>query len=126
MTSGFARSTKKAKARPRRTPGVMNKTERRFEANVLKPLLWAGEIESYEYEAIKFRYGPDWKATYTPDFIVTRKDGQIECVDVKGSAGWEEATRNKIKACAEKFWQYHWVGQVEAKRSLGSFTREDF
>lgn len=120
------RATKKAKWRAPRTPGVMNATERRFEANVLKPLLWAGEIDGYEYESHKFRFGPDWKATYTPDFVVYRKDGEIEMIDVKGSGGWEEKTREKMKACAEKFQHFHWVGQVEAKGKLGTFIREEF
>ena len=118
----------KARWRPHKTVGQMNKTERRFETAVLKPRLWAGEIVGYVYEPSRWRFGTDWKATYTPDFMVFRADGQIELIDVKGSAGWEEATRQKIKACAEKYPQFHWLGYTEQRgsRNRGEFKREEF
>lgn len=118
----------RARARPKKIPGQMNLTERRFEANYLKPLLASGEILSYKYEAMKFRYGKDFKATYTPDFIVVRKDEIIECIDVKGSGGWEEHTRVKMKACAEEYWMFEWAGFTEQKgrNGKGVFERELF
>lgn len=103
----------------------MNATERRFEANVLKPRLWDGEIARYLYEPWKFRYGSDFKATYTPDFVVFRADGFIEVIDVKGSGGWEAATRIKIKACAALYPEFIWLGQQETKKR-GTFTPEEF
>ena len=119
---------KRARSRPKKTPGKMNLTERRFEANHLKPLLASGDILSYQYEPMKFRFGRDFKSTYTPDFMVIRKDGVIEYIDVKGSAGWEEHTRVKMKACADRFWMFEWVGYTEerGKNSAGKFVREVF
>lgn len=116
----------KAKWRPPKEPGQMNATEKRFEANLLKPRLWAAEIVRYEYEPWKFRFGPDFKASYTPDFVVFRADGEIEVIDVKGSAGWEEATRNKIKACARLYPEFHWLGYTETRGKAGEFKPEEF
>ena len=118
----------KAKRRPPKTPGVMNATEKRFEANVLKPMLWSEEIVDYQYEPAKWRFGTDFKATYTPDFMVQMADGTIEMIDVKGSGGWEQHTRVKIKACAEKYPAFSWVGFTEQRgsKNRGRFDREEF
>lgn len=123
-----ALKTTQAKWRPPKTPGQMNATERRFETSVLKPMLWSEEIVAYHYEPAKWRFGPDFKATYSPDFMVLMADGSIEMIDVKGSAGWEEATRNKMKACAEKYQAFRWVGYTEGRgsRGRGVFNREEF
>jgi len=120
------RSAKRAKWRPKKTPGQMNATERRFEENVLLARKWVGEIERYLYEPIKFRFGKDFKATYTPDFFVFRTDGLIEVIDVKGSGGWEDATRNKIKACARLYPEFIWLGETEIKGHRGKFKQEEF
>lgn len=122
----FQQRKGKARWRPAKEAGVMNATERRFESHVLKIRLFAGEIERYEYEPWKIRYGTDFKATYTPDFVVFRADGEIELIDVKGSAGWETETRNKIKACARIYPEFHWVGYVEKRGKSGVFSIEEF
>lgn len=114
----------RARWRPAKEKGVMNATERRFVEYVLKPRQLAGEVVRFEYEPWKFRFGTDFKATYTPDFIVFRSDGLIEIIDVKGSAGWEEATRNKIKACARLYPEFYWFGHVEKRH--GVFEPEEF
>ena len=122
-------STKaKAKWRPHKQNGQMNATERRFEQQVLMPRLLCGEIVSYQYEAVRLRIGVDWKTTYTPDFFVLLATGEMELIDVKGSAGWEDHTRVKIKACAEKYPMFHWLGYSEGKGKAGKgrFTPEVF
>ena len=117
------RVTGRAKWRPKRTPGKMNKTEARYE-QVLLARQAAGEVSHWYYEPQRFRLGPDWKTSYLPDFVVYLSSGEIECIDVKGSGGWEEAARVKIKACAEKYPEYHWIGEKEKRR--GVFEREVF
>ena len=120
------KAAKRARWRPSKTKGVMNATEKRFESSVLRTLQLTGEISSWQYEPAKWRYGTDFKATYTPDFMVLRADGMIEMIDVKGSGGWEAATRNKIKACAEKYPQFLWVGYTEDRKRRSNFAREEF
>ena len=116
----------RARFRKSRLPGAMNKTEARFISMYLEPRRLAGEIVRYEYEGLKVRFGSDMTSTYTPDFIVFRSDGEIELADCKGSAGWTEATRIKMKACAAKWPEFHWVGYIEAKRCPGKFIEERF
>lgn len=115
----------RARWRPPKDRNVQNKTENRFEANVLKPRLWNGEIIRYLYQPWKFRFGTDFTSTYTPDFVVFRADGYIEIIDVKGSGGWEDATRVKIKSCAALFPEFIWLGQMESRRK-GMFEPEEF
>lgn len=92
-----------ARARPRPTPGGMNKTEQAYQAK-LHLLFLAGEIEHYAFEPIKLRLA---KATfYTPDFLVVRH-GQLELHEVKGH--WEEDARVKIKVAAEQHWMYRFI-----------------
>lgn len=86
----------------------------------------AGEIVRWEFEALRVRFGTDDKATYTPDFVVFRADGEIECIDVKGSGGWEEKARVKIKACARIYPEFHWIGYTEQRGSKGVFRPEAF
>ncbi len=103
----------------------MNRTEQRFEQNVLVPRQLAGEIERWMFEPVKFRLGTDWKTTYTIDFMVFRADGQIELIDVKGGGGWEEHTRVKMKTAARLYPQFHWVGYSQ-KTAKSEFQREEF
>lgn len=122
----MSRPTTKARWRPPKTPGQMNATERRFESTFLKPGLWAEDIVGWHYEPAKWRFGTDFKATYTPDFMVLMPDGTIELIDVKGSGGWEDSTRQKIKACAEKYPAFAWIGYTEKKGNRGEWVREVF
>ncbi|TWT35329.1 hypothetical protein KOR34_02190 [Posidoniimonas corsicana] len=104
----------------------MNATEKRFEQNVLWTLKAAGEVKSWRYEAVKFRLANN--TFYTPDFMVNRADGLVEFVDVKGSGGWEQHTRIKIKVCAEQYPEFVFAGYTEARgsRNRGEFNREEF
>lgn len=115
---------KKARWRPKKEPGRMNQTEKRFEQNVLWTRQLAGEVSHWWYETLKFRLAD--KTFYTPDFVVFLPDGSIECIDVKGSGGWEEHTRIKMKVAAEQFPEFAWLGYEESKGRRGEFTSEEF
>lgn len=120
---------RRAKGRRGSTPkGVMNRTEAKF-AERLMSLQATGEILSYAYEAVKFVVVPGvpnkrQAVTYTPDFLVQRADLELELIDVKGSAGWEDTARVKIKAASERFPLFHWVGYTLTK--AGTWEREEF
>ncbi|NLX57303.1 MAG: DUF1064 domain-containing protein [Planctomycetaceae bacterium] len=106
----------------------MNRTEARFAERLLS-LKAAGEILGYHYEAVKLCITPGLpgkrQATYyTPDFLVLRADLELELIDVKGSAGWEDTARVKIKAAADRFPEFHWVGYTLTRS--GSWEREEF
>lgn len=73
----------KAQGRAKRVPGEMNKTEARYEQEVILPKYKAGDINWYGFEALTFKLAPDTR--YTPDFIVQLSDGTIEAIDVKAS-----------------------------------------
>ena len=119
---------RRAKGRLGVTPrGVMNRTEAKFAERLLS-LKLAGEILHYRYEAVKLCIVPGIPGKrsavyYTPDFLVLRGDQEIELIDVKGSAGWEDTARVKIKAAAERFPEFHWVGMTFTG---GVWEREEF
>lgn len=120
---------RRAKGRLGSTPtGVMNRTEAKF-AELLFSLKASGKILGYHYEALKVCIVPGLpgkrQATYyTPDFLVQREDLELELIDVKGSAGWEDTARVKIKTAAERFPEFHWVGYTLTK--AGTWEREEF
>ena len=66
----------------RRPRDRMNKTECRFESEVLSPLKQSGEILWYGFEALNFRLGP--RVHYRPDFVVVKPDRVPEFNEVKG------------------------------------------
>lgn len=82
----------------RHTPGVMNKMEARYAAH-LDIRHRAGEIVWFKFEAITFKLAKDLR--YTPDFVVMRPDGLIECHETKGF--FAEHNKVKTKAAAEMF-----------------------
>ncbi len=73
----------------KRVPGTMNKTEARYELEVLKPLLASGRIIRYGFEDHTFKLGPDLR--YTPDFSVQLPDGVMEMHEVKAGASKKDA-----------------------------------
>lgn len=114
----------RAKARAHR-PGEMNAGEKRYAAEVLELRRLAGEVSRYDFEALKLRLGS--RTFYTPDFMVTRADGGIELVDVKGRKGeryWamEDATV-KVKVAAQAFPQFQFRIAWPAK--AGGWSHRD-
>ena len=82
MRFGFRPKFKPGKGRTaRRVPGTMNKTEERYEREVLAPMKERGEIIGYGFEDHTFRLGPDLR--YTPDFSVQLANGDMEFHEVK-------------------------------------------
>jgi hypothetical protein len=73
----------------------MNKLEGQY-ALWLRRRRDRGEIESFEFEAIKLRLAPT--TFYTPDFLVQLPNGELECHEVKGF--WRDDARVKIKVAA--------------------------
>lgn len=103
-------------AKGRLKQGVLNKTESAYEEH-LKLLMTAGEILWYSFEGLKFRLADN--TSYTPDFAVMKKDGQIELHEVKGAeAIFRDDAKVKIKVAAET---YPFVFKVAfpASRRLG-------
>lgn len=83
-------------------PGTMNRTEARYEAEVLKPALMAGEILWYSFEGVKLRLAGN--TFLTMDFPVLRADGLLAMIDVKGGpAVITDDARVKMKVAAEAF-----------------------
>lgn len=105
------------RGRGRHRPGVMNKLETKYAAE----LEWQrrdGQIFWYAYESVKFKLAD--KTFYTPDFMVMKWSGDIELHEVKGF--WEEDARIKIKCAADKF-----PFMFSAFRLVkGTWQREDF
>ena len=110
---------KLAPARPRaqHEPMRMNKLEKRFEDEVLRPSVATGGILSYKFEPIKLRMAK--RTWYTPDFLAIRSDMVIVIYEVKGY--WEDDARVKWKTCAELFPEFVFVA---ARHSKGIWTYE--
>ena len=104
----------------------MNKTEQRFEQNVLWARKAAGEVLGWKFEPLKLRLAD--KTFYTPDFLVILADGTIELAEVKGGGGWEDDARVKIKVAAETFPEFLFAAYREqrGRQNLGRFDREEF
>ncbi len=82
--------------------GEMNKTEARYENEVLKPSLHGGAILWYQFEGIKLRLAD--RTFLTVDFAVLPASGVLEMHDVKGAAIlFLDDARVKMKVAAEKY-----------------------
>lgn len=116
----------KWKQQPAKKRGEMNLTEKRFEQNVLWPRQLAGEVSHWHFEQFKVRLADG--AYYTPDFWIFNTDGTIECAEVKGAAGFEEASRVRIKVAADRYPEFLWRAYTEGKgsKNRGNFTCEEF
>ena len=72
----------------------MNKTEARYEREVLMPLKVSGAIIRYGFEDHTFKLGPDLR--YTPDFSVQLPDGEMEMHEVKAGASKKDSDGVRI------------------------------
>lgn len=88
----------RARSRPRRKPGQMNKLEAEY-AQHLEILKQAGEIQEYYYEAVKLRLAD--RTFYSPDFLVVTKEGYLEIHETKGFM--EDDAAVKVKVVADKY-----------------------
>lgn len=97
---------RKARARPKRNHGQMNKTEARYLEQIIKPALLCGDYVSARFESIKLRLAD--RTFYTPDFQVITKDGEIEFHEVKGGF-IEDDAMVKFKVAAEQYPEFRWI-----------------
>lgn len=81
----------------------MNKTEHRFSIQ-LEMMKQDESILDWQYEAIKFRLGPN--TFYTPDFLVIYSD-RFEIIEIKGGYIRDDAAV-KFKVAAERFPWFKW------------------
>jgi hypothetical protein len=98
--------------------GRQNKTETAYEDRVLKPQLMSGEVLCYRFDPVKLRLAD--KTFYEPDFLVLRRNGEMEVHEVKGF--WMEDARVKIKVAAAQYpFQF-----IAIQRVKGQWIEERF
>lgn len=103
----------------------MNRLESQY-ANYLELRKKAGEILDYRFEPMRLvlRHAVPGRAkgmTYTPDFLVVFQD-RFEVHEIKGY--WREDSRVKIKAAAELFEWFKFVGVTMDK--ISGWKYEEF
>jgi hypothetical protein len=106
MKSGQAlahvRKSERYKALGRLKSGTKNKAEIRYEEEVLKPSMMAGNILWYAFEGIKLKLAD--RTFITIDYAVLPKSGVMELHDVKGHrAIYLDDAKVKMKVAADKF-----------------------
>lgn len=103
--------------------GTMNKTEQSYAAH-LDLLKYGGDILWWKFEPMKLNLAH--RTTYSPDFMVLRKDGQVVFDEVKGFMRDDAAVKIKVAASLfpfqfrivrkkGSFWTYTNVGPDEAR-----------
>ena len=108
----------------RHVPGQMNKTESEY-AERLNARMLAGEILTFEFEAVKLKLAD--LCFYTPDFYVLNTDGTLEFIDVKGGGPIDDKSIVKVKCAAEKFWQFTFaIEQKQSKKNGGHWKRTEY
>lgn len=101
--------------------GEKNQTEQRYEDEVLKPSMIAGEILWYRFEGIKLRLADN--TFLTVDYAVLPASGILTMVDVKGSAAIvEEDARVKMRVAADA---YPFAFQLAFPAKGGGWTVKD-
>lgn len=101
--------------------GERNKSESSYEQH-LELLKQANEILWYSFEGIKFRLADN--CFYTPDFTVMKKDGMMECHEVKSI--WIGDGKIKIKMASEMY-PFKFVAiYVKPKKEGGGWRVEEF
>ena len=108
-------------AKGRLKQGQMNKTEEKYAAE-LELERQAGYVVWYKFEGVKLRLADN--TFYTPDFIVLRHDGFIECREVKGY--WLDDARAKIKIAADLYPFKFMAVKPRAKKDGGGWDIEYF
>ncbi len=99
-------------------PGKMNKSESAYAAH-LESLKKAGELHSYQFEAIKFRLADN--TFYSPDFLVISANMFVEVHEFKGF--WQDDARVKIKVAAALYPFFRFVAVTKDKNG---YQYEDF
>jgi hypothetical protein len=111
-----------ARALGRLPIGTKNKTEQRYEDEVLAPALRGGEVLWYKFEGVKLRLADN--TFYTADFFVMRADRVLEVHEVKGF--WTDDARVKIKVAAALFPFDFIAASLLPRKSGGGWKEERF
>ena len=101
--------------------GQMNKTEAAY-SEMMVMMIRCGDIAWYKFEGLKLRLADN--TFYSPDFVVMRSDGQIECHEVKGF--WTDDARVKIKVAADMYPFKFIAVQPRPKKDGGGWKVEEF
>ncbi len=83
----------------------MNKTETRYQNEILLPAQRTGLVQSFMFESLNFRLGE--RTNYRPDFVVSRPDGKVELHEIKGGFIRDDA-KMKFKVAADKYFYFVW------------------
>ncbi|WP_345891004.1 hypothetical protein [Burkholderia sp. Ax-1724] len=119
LIGGALTPQQRMQALGRQPRGEMNKTEAAY-AQLLGARKHIGEIDWFEFEAMKLRLAGAKLCFYTPDFAVWT-GGALELHEVKGF--WTDDARVKIKVAAAAF---PWARFVAVRRVKGEWIREEF
>jgi hypothetical protein len=107
----------------RHKPGEMNRTEAAY-ADLLQMRKLAGEVIEWHFEAVTLKIADNLR--YTPDFVVYLADFTVEMVDCKGGI-IDPKSIVKIKAAAERFFQFAFVIEQQIpKKAGGGWRRREF
>lgn len=101
--------------------GTMNKTEAAYDG-FLRTLAACGDVIWWKFEGVKLRLAEN--TFYSPDFLVLRSDGALECHEVKGH--WEDDARVKIKVAASIYPMQFIAVQALPKSKGGGWKVERF
>lgn len=101
--------------------GQMNKTEEAY-GRFLDTLIACQDVLWWKFEGVKLRLADN--TFYSPDFLVLRADGSLECHEVKGF--WQGDARVKIKVAADLYPMQFIAVQALAKSKGGGWKVERF
>ncbi len=100
--------------------GTMNKTEESY-SRLLETLVACGDLLWFKFEGVKLRLAAS--TFYSPDFIVMRNTGALECHEVKGF--WADDARVKIKVAAS-IYPFKFIAAQPVAKAKGSWKIEEF
>lgn len=101
--------------------GERNKTEAAYEL-FLEEQKQAGEILWYAFEGMTFKLAKDTR--FTPDFVVMKANGELECREIKSI--WRDDAKVKIKVASELFPIRFVAIYARPKKEGGGWRDEEF
>lgn len=101
--------------------GELNKTEEAYRLELEKQKQ-CGDILWYAFEGMTFKLAKDTR--YTPDFVVLKADGELECREVKSI--WRDDAKAKIKVASALFPIRFIAVYANPKKQGGGWRIEEF
>lgn len=101
--------------------GERNKTEAAYEKE-LEMQKQAGLILWYMFEGMTFKLAKDTR--FTPDFVVMKADGELECREIKSI--WRDDAKVKIKVASELFPIRFVAIYAKSKKEGGGWEIQEF